>query len=115
MITEKQLAKRIATEKRIITLTVRTLIAAGFELTVNNGDDEELPSHSRKAKEVLAVMHETDDEYLIARKPGSERNFGWVRFVYGNDGWDAICDHTCNLTNALAPVLALSDKLADLA
>jgi hypothetical protein len=34
---------------------------------------------------------------------------GWVRFVYGNDGWDVVSDYTTNLE----PHMKNADKLAD--
>jgi hypothetical protein len=83
-------------ECRIVTKVVRDLLKAGFLLNVYNGGDDnehELPKPSTKANEVLAAMDATDDEYLIVFKADDlKAGFSWVRFVYGNDGYDVVCD-----------------------
>jgi hypothetical protein len=54
---------------------------------------------------------EVDDEHLgvfqAADATGVERvcrPFAWVRFVYGNDGYDVISDYTTSLEAVLAPI-----------
>jgi hypothetical protein len=80
-------------EREIATAVVDSLLAAGFALSVENGDDEIFASGD--AATILAAMFLTDDERLYAEKGG--KDFGWVYFVYGNDGWDVINDYTVNL------------------
>ncbi len=36
---------------------------------------------------------------------------GWVRFIYGNDGWDVISDYTTNLEPVMKLVQPLIDRL----
>jgi hypothetical protein len=104
--------RRIQIEQRIARLTVKTLLAAGYALRVDNGCDDELPTaRFTDATAALAAMGETDDERVFAFKSGEPA--GWVYFVYGNDGWDVINDYTTNLDDALAPVLAYIDKLTE--
>ena len=56
---------------------------------------------------------ETDDDYLTVYRPDA-LSCGWVgvRFIYGNDGYDVICDYTMSLESVLTPVNQLADELA---
>lgn len=95
-------------ERTIARRVVLDALRLGYGLTVNNGgDDDEIPV-TYKAKPVLAVMFQTDDEFLKLWRDG--KYVGWVRFIYGNDGWDVVNDYTTNLDD----VMAGADKLADL-
>jgi hypothetical protein len=95
MNSQLRLEKRIAVEKRIARKVVDVLLAAGFALSLNNGGDEYEIKNSTDASAIKAAMFATDEERLYAMQ--CDRCVGWVYFVYGNDGWDVICDHTVNL------------------
>ena len=102
---------RIKVEQDIVTRTVHALLTAGYQLNVNNGgDDDELPHYTDKAEAVLAVLMDTDDEYLLARKPFSG-DTKWVRFVYGNDGWDVINDYLTSLESVIGPICDYASEL----
>ena len=103
-------------EKMIARRVILDGLKAGFAFNVNNGGDEnELPANSTNVKEILAAMFATDDEYLLFYKPGENRRIGWVRFVYGNGGWDVISDYTTNLTKFIesGAVATIVDKYSD--
>jgi hypothetical protein len=53
----------------------------------------------------------TDEDYLHLHPPVGRKS--WVRLVYGNDGWDVICDYGGygDVDALLAGALALSEKL----
>jgi hypothetical protein len=38
------------------------------------------------------------------------KEFGWVRFIYGNGGWDVINDYTTNLEPWMTNVDAIADQ-----
>lgn len=107
------ICNRIAVERRIAKRTVDVLLDAGFLLNVNNGGNkDELPTPSNKRAAVLNTMFATDDEYLTVYKADSPSvRSGWVRFVYGNDGWDSMSDYTVNLEDTLKPVNVYIDTL----
>lgn len=103
--------QRIAVEQDIAEKTVKALFAAGYTLAIDNGEGVSetfvyraeiglQPSVDR----VLAAMFETDDEYLLATSVNTDQGDGWVRFVYGNGGYDVISDYTINLEDVLKPV-----------
>lgn len=99
--------RRIEVEEKIAKRCVRDLLKAGYSLAIDNGgDDNESTPPMRSFKAVMAAMSDTDDEYLFVfnSHQKSKKPFGWVRFVYGNDGWDVISDYTTNLENVLGPV-----------
>lgn len=103
-----QTCRRIQLEQRIVRRTAKVLLAAGYVLQVNNGEDitPETPTDSLTG--ILTGMMETDDEYLIVTGKGYR---GWVRFVYGNDGWDVISDYTVSLEDVLKPVFEYADRM----
>lgn len=91
---------RIRMEERIVKATVRALIAKGWLLAVDDGDDYPIYD-SNDFDAVMAALGHTDLDTLYARKESGEKPTGmggefdvFVRFVYGNDGWDVISDYT---------------------
>jgi hypothetical protein len=102
-----KLESRIQIEKRIARRVVRALLAAGYDITVNNGGDEDEIPYSASFKQITEAMFATDDERLYLRRDG--RNQGWVWLVYGNDGYDVICDYTTNLSPVIEPIEAYID------
>jgi hypothetical protein len=101
--------KRIRIEKKIASRLVADAIAAGYSLSVNNGE-EVVIRQSRDKAAILAEMFSVDMEHLIYHKDGVRQ--GWVYLVYGNGGWDVICDYTTNLDPVLVGANALADKLS---
>ena len=102
-------AMRQRVERRIARRVVKDALAAGFSLNVNNGGDtNELSLPSVKSKEILGAMFATDEEHLIFYKEG--KGVGWVWFVYGNDGWDVVCDYTTNLESVMKGADELAEK-----
>lgn len=106
---------RRSMEKSVARRAVKDLIAAGYSLTLDNGDEDEPIKDSRDAQAVLKEMFGVDDERLYARK--GKKNY-WVFFVYGNDGYDVISDYTVGLDRkadngdgSLEGALDLADRL----
>lgn len=103
--------KRIAIEARIVKATVRSLLAAGYSLSVDDGGEEYAIKNSTSFKAIMDALLNTDEDRLIAAKDG--KRLGWVFFVYGNDGWDVINDYSIGLEPELTAVNQLSDRLAE--
>jgi hypothetical protein len=93
--------QRLDVEAKIARKTIDVLLEAGYSLSVDNGDGDEVAPESQTALEVSKLMGETDEDYLIASKDGKK---SWVFFVYGNSGWDVISDYTTDLEAVLEPV-----------
>ena len=107
------ICRRINVERTIVEKVVADLLAADYYLAVNDqgGDDDirpDIPTNFPEA--ILEELMETDDDFLaVYTMPGEPLPMGWVRFVYGNDGWDVISDYTTNLDSVLAPVMEWID------
>jgi hypothetical protein len=76
--------------------------------------------NGKQGSKLVKIIMNYDDGYLIVlpqdeakKKPEDCKRDGWVRFIFGNSGWDAISDYTTNFEDVLKPVLELSDKLCE--
>lgn len=98
-------------ERQIATAFVDEALKQGYSLTVNNGGDTDEIKPTTDQRTILEAMFATDDEHLIVIKDG--KRIGWVRFVYGNSGWDVISDYTTNLEHLMGPVNKLADHLEE--
>lgn len=97
-------------EKRIARRCILDLIEAGYTVSVYDGEEVTVKC-STKGTEILAAMMTTDEDYLFAMDANGKRE-GWVRFIYGNSGWDVINDYTVNLEDALKRTNALIERYA---
>lgn len=101
-------------ERAIAAAVVKAALDRDYAISVLDGEDVTV-ERSRNPETILRAMRTTDEDYLlIHRRIGSGPNgnehssmfnadhFGWVRFVYGNSGFDVICDNTTNLETMLA-------------
>lgn len=102
-------AARIRMEKRIVKSLVTELSTKGLLMTIDHGDGDEL-DRTGDVKQVLSVLLQCDEENL--RVYSKEGWFmGVFNLVYGNDGYDVICDHTMQLEQYIPETLALIEKL----
>jgi len=103
---------RITVEREIFRRTVAALLAAGYELRIWEGEDW---ACERTADAALLEnnMMSTDEDLLKVYEKGATVSIGWVRFIYGNTGWDVIADNTTNLEAALKPVTDYADAIAE--
>lgn len=103
------LRNRIDIERKICRRAIRELRKAGYTLRIHSGDDWETTTAAPENK-LMRAMFNLDEAWLIAFKDG--RQCGWVRLVFGNDGWDVISDYSMNLEEALKPVNDYADGLS---
>lgn len=101
--------ERCRIEREIATKIVDDALAAGYSISVDNGGDEYEIKESTDKNAILAVMFATDEERVILSKDGKHHS-GWVYLVYGNDGWDVVCDYSTNIKDVLAGADVLADK-----
>lgn len=100
-------------ERQIATAFIESAIAAGHDISVNDGEEVTL-WNSRDVRAILGAMMTTDQDHLYVdarRGPLGEvlGVLGEVVLVYGNGGYDVIADyHT-----SLEPFMASADRLAD--
>jgi uncharacterized protein YcgL (UPF0745 family) len=94
-------------EREIVSAALECFIAQGFKVQVDNGEEYSEPFSS--VEETLKNMFQTDEEYVYVLNT-TGRKIGWVQFVYGNDGWDVICNYTTNLEKYLTMAQEVSEK-----
>lgn len=81
-------------ERNIVHRLVTDLLGAGLSLTVDNTTDEDGPRYitSNDAAVILPNLGHVEEETIRAYDQG--RYVGSWLLVYGNDGYDVICDYT---------------------
>ncbi|HCN5947580.1 TPA: hypothetical protein N6Z09_004296 [Escherichia coli] len=102
---------RQSIEHRIVEKAARCLIAAGYSVEVFDGE-ETAQAATTDMKLIKAALYSTDEDYLMAFDTTGKR-IGWVRMIYGNDGWDVMADYTTNLEDVLTDANKLADKLEE--
>lgn len=107
-------------EIRIVRRTIRDLLKAGYKLHAveNDWPGEESNIEIDNGVPALDYLFNLDDEHVFASLPGDEIRPGvgagaWVRFVFGNDGYDVISDYTMGLEHVLAPINEWTNKLEE--
>jgi len=104
-----QTCQRIAVEQEIVTKVVDAMLQAGYPLQTDIQNDPRPAVPTSDRAEILAEMMAVDDEFLGVYQEGDR--IGWVRFVYGNDGWDVVSDYSTNLESILRPINEYADSL----
>ena len=109
-------------EKLVLKSAIAELLSHGFSLSVNDGEETTLV-RSFDPDAIFGAMMTTDEDYLHAHRPDGKLNapgtgeaydsFGWVRFIYGNDGWDVINDYSHRLEPYLVKTNALIDEMQE--
>ena len=81
-------------ERAIVTACVKSALDEGYQISLDNGGDDYEFEFSTDKNFILSEMFATSEESLILTKPNMSR---FMMFVYGNDGWDVLCDYTAIL------------------
>lgn len=108
---------RIELERRIVKQVLKSAIAQGYEVSAyyDLGCSEEAVSKTTDTAKLMSELFATDEQAIVLHKPNQTApTIGWVQFVYGNDGYDVIHDHSANenTETVLQAALALADKYA---
>ena len=104
-------------ERTIVRHTVADLIALGCSVSVYFGDGEYGIKRSTSVEAVMAEIGACDEEFLHVH-PGPKndsvsKKMGTIMLVYGNDGWDVLCDYHTSLEPLLVGVNALAESIGD--
>lgn len=101
-------------EKVIVRSFIIAALADGYTINIYDEDDDEdgllFLEPCNDLRKIMDAMFACDMERLHLFKDG--KRHGWILFVYGNDGWDVICDYTTNLEHLMAEPNKLSEKYA---
>lgn len=87
---------RRSLERRIVRAVVNEALKQGYTVTVYDGEgpDALAIDKSTRQADIMAAIMSTDEDLMVFHKDG--KRTGAVYLVYGNDGYDVICDHTAN-------------------
>lgn len=97
-------------EDQIIKATIKALLAKGYLLSVNDGEEVTV-SRSYNADALFEAMKTTGQDFLYAHMADEGHLiYGWVRFIYGNLGTEVINDYTVNLEPVMAEISAMIDR-----
>ncbi|ANA86495.1 hypothetical protein BH762_gp023 [Gordonia phage OneUp] len=104
--------RRYKIERRIVKSLVRELLGHGFELSVHDG--EERHPRTTDAGTLFSQLMNTDMDTLFAYPATSDDPYGVV-LVYGNDGYDVMCDWSVDLEDNgyITETIALAESLED--
>lgn len=108
-IRRRKIRARIALEKRIVNRVIKTFLKDGCAITLSYGDCENPVVKSTKFSEFREHLMACDEEWLIVYKNG--KRIGFVYFVYGNDGYDVICDYQSSLEAYMSEVDKYVNKI----
>lgn len=95
-------------ERAIAVKVIDAALDSGYTVSVDDGEAVTVKESTDK-EEILGAMFTTDEDYLYIHRPEGDKAF--VRFVYGNDGYDVIADNSCSLEEMLKPATELADKI----
>jgi len=98
-------------ERKIATAFVKAAVNVGYAITVDYGDGES--KHLTSAKAILAAMFQGDEDRVYLYNDTHGKSIGWVRFIYGNGGWDVISDYSVNLEYLMDEAKAISKHYED--
>jgi hypothetical protein len=96
--------RRRPTERAIVTKVIETLLARGYALSVDAGDDGWVIHRSTDKAALLDAMFNRQVEVLHAHE-SKHLPTGWVGFKHGSNGRDFVTHCTPSLTDVLAPTL----------
>ena len=113
-----EVAARQRIERMIVRKVVKDALAAGYALDVDDGGDEYAVKGAVTSKAAMDALLNTDEDRLIFHRLNRASGLletGWVRFVYGNDGWDVISDYSAvdHIETALAGAIAMAERLEE--
>jgi len=100
-------------ERQIVRCLVQSAIIKGYKVSVMNDSQEGyFVKDSRVVAEVMGQLFQMDEDRVCFTKDGKH---AWVWLVYGNDGYDVICDYHLSLEPLIdSDVQPLIDKLEPL-
>lgn len=113
-------------ERKIIKAFVTQAIEAGYNITVDDGEEYPLRNSTSVSEIMKAIMTTDEDRLWIDAKLTHSylenlkedvyyvnSALGWVYLVYGNDGWDVIADYTTNLEHLMTEADKISEHYSN--
>jgi hypothetical protein len=96
---------RAMIELAIVDAIIKAGAEAGYHFEIDGEEEEDVTD----ANALKAALFNLDDAVLLVCR--GEKRLGWIRLVFGNDGYDLVSDYTKNLESFMAPINAAADFL----
>ena len=98
-ITQADIDARRAVERAIVEMVIDDALSLGYTIRI-----DEMQTRSTDKTVLLENIMAMDEDVLFFLRPCTPeddvqsgfKRVGFAHFVYGNDGWDALADHTDN-------------------
>lgn len=107
-----QATKNKDIEQQIMDLIVDAAFAAGYTVSVHDGEEVTVDKSTDKA-EIFAACRTTGQDYLIFKNEGER--VGQVSLIYGNgnNGMDLISDYSMSIEGMMQPVMDAVEKFSE--
>ncbi len=110
MITDKEVLElhdvgarpRCRMELKIVNALLKAIEDNDYTVKIEEYEEEETP-------DLKKALFNLDEANLYIYKDKICK--GWIRLVFGNDGWDLISDYSIRLESLLKPVQEVADNL----
>ncbi len=96
-------------EKAVVSAIVKSALKLGYTVSVWEGGDWALKP-SIEYKKIMEACFSTDEDVLVFRNSDSVK-VGSVLLVYGNSGYDVICDYSESLESMLGKANEVAGRL----
>ena len=97
-------------ERKIADKVIECILAKGFLIQVNDGE-EDCTGRIEDPAAISSAMYSTDEDILYVYLNETVKfAIGYVHFIYGNDGYDVIHDYTTNLEEIIKPANDIADS-----
>ena len=101
-------------EHAVIEAALDSLLAAGYFITVDDGEDFPVKKSRDKDKILEALGSVVSESLIVYEATGvGFKSVGSINLIYGNDGWDVIADNSGNLEWILSNATLVSEELQD--
>lgn len=100
--------QRLELELRVLRKMCRSLCAAGYSLSVWDGEEWAI-KRSIQPDIVVAELRATDEERVRVRN--GDRIIGDIYLVYGNSPWEVVANYSTPLESALAETTAYTEAM----
>jgi pyruvate dehydrogenase complex dehydrogenase (E1) component len=101
--------KRLALEMRVVRKLVKDGLAAGYSVSVCDGEEWTV-KRSTKLGQIVAALRTTDEDYL-AFHTAAGIYVGKVFLVYGNEPYEVVNDYSAN--DAMEELMKGANAVAD--
>lgn len=95
-------------DNAVVRKAIKTLLGQGYTLSVHDGGEWAV-KRSTSAKTIFDAVRSVDEATMRVHR--GDLKDGYIIFVFGNDGWDAINDYACCLEDDLKPVFEYAERL----